>query len=193
MSGGDINLMGISKSFAGKAVLEDFSAVIKGGEVNCILGASGSGKTTIGRIICSLETPDGGVVEGIEGRRLSVVFQEDRLCDGISSLSNVRFVSGASVQDIEKAFLDTGLDGVEGQVAGTLSGGQRRRVALVRAVLADCDVLLMDEPFKGLDGKTKERVMKWVKGMTAGKTVILITHDSGEADFMGCSNTIVVD
>lgn len=193
MSGGDINLMGISKSFAGKAVLEDFSAVIKGGEVNCILGASGSGKTTIGRIICSLETPDGGVVEGIEGRRLSVVFQEDRLCDGISSLSNVRFVSGASVQDIEKAFLDTGLDGVEGQVAGTLSGGQRRRVALVRAVLADCDVLLMDEPFKGLDGKTKERVMKWVKGMTVGKTVILITHDSSEADFMGCSNTIVVD
>lgn len=193
MSGGDINLMGISKSFAGKAVLEDFSAVIKGGEVNCILGASGSGKTTIGRIICSLETPDGGAVEGIEGRRLSVVFQEDRLCDGISSLSNVRFVSGASVQDIEKAFLDTGLDGVEGQVAGTLSGGQRRRVALVRAVLADCDVLLMDEPFKGLDGKTKERVMKWVKGMTAGKTVILITHDSGEADFMGCSNTVVVD
>ncbi|MGP1419011.1 MAG: ATP-binding cassette domain-containing protein [Sphaerochaetaceae bacterium] len=193
MSGGDINLMGISKSFAGKAVLEDFSAVIKGGEVNCILGASGSGKTTIGRIICSLETPDGGVVEGIEGRRLSVVFQEDRLCDGISSLSNVRFVSGASVQEIEKAFLDTGLDGVEGQVAGTLSGGQRRRVALVRAVLADCDVLLMDEPFKGLDGKTKERVMKWVKGMTAGKTVILITHDSSEADFMGCSNTVVVD
>lgn len=193
MSGGDINLMGISKSFAGKAVLEDFSAVIKGGEVNCILGASGSGKTTIGRIICSLETPDGGVVEGIEGRRLSVVFQEDRLCDGISSLSNVRFVSGASVPDIERAFLDTGLKGVEGQVAGTLSGGQRRRVALVRAVLADCDVLLMDEPFKGLDGKTKERVMKWVKGMTAGKTVILITHDSGEADFMGCSNTIVVD
>lgn len=193
MSGGDINLMGISKSFAGKAVLEDFSAVIKGGEVNCILGASGSGKTTIGRIICSLETPDGGAVEGIEGRRLSVVFQEDRLCDGISSLSNVRFVSGASVQDIEKAFLDTGLDGVEGQVAGTLSGGQRRRVALVRAALADCDVLLMDEPFKGLDGKTKERVMKWVKGMTAGKTVILITHDSSEADFMGCSNTVVVD
>lgn len=193
MSGGDINLMGISKSFAGKAVVEDFSAVIKGGEVNCILGASGSGKTTIGRIICSLETPDGGVVEGIEGRRLSVVFQEDRLCDGISSLSNVRFVSGASVPDIERAFLDTGLKGVEGQVAGTLSGGQRRRVALVRAVLADCDVLLMDEPFKGLDGKTKERVMKWVKGMTAGKTVILITHDSGEADFMGCSNTVVVD
>lgn len=193
MSGGDINLRGISKSFDGKAVLEDFSAVIKGGEVNCILGASGSGKTTIGRIICSLETPDGGVVEGVEGRRLSVVFQEDRLCDGISSLSNVRFVSGASVQDIEKAFHDTGLEGVEGQVAGTLSGGQRRRVALVRAVLADCDVLLMDEPFKGLDGKTKARVMKWVKGMTAGKTVILITHDSGEADFMGCSNTIVVD
>lgn len=193
MSGGDINLRGISKSFGGKAVLEDFSAVIKGGEVNCILGASGSGKTTIGRIICSLETPDGGVVEGLEGRRLSVVFQEDRLCDGISSLSNVRFVSGASVQDIEKAFQNTGLEGLGGQVAGTLSGGQRRRVALVRAVLADCDVLLMDEPFKGLDGKTKAHVMKWVKGMTAGKTVILITHDSSEADFMGCSNTIVID
>lgn len=186
----DIALRGVTKSFDGKKVLRGVDAVLAGGKVNCLVGPSGSGKTTLARILLGLETPDGGTVEGLEGLRLSAVFQEDRLCANLSAASNIRFVSGAGEEETAAALAAVGLEGEGGQKAGELSGGQKRRVALVRALLAPFDLLVLDEPFDGLDGRTKERAIAWTRSHLAGRTAVLITHDEGEARAL-CDGAVV--
>ncbi|MDD4007437.1 MAG: ATP-binding cassette domain-containing protein [Sphaerochaetaceae bacterium] len=187
---GDIRMDGISKSFGEKKVLDGFSAVFKEGKVNCILGQSGSGKTTIVRILCSLDQADSGTVTGMEGMRISAVFQEDRLCSNLSAAANVRFASGTTQEKAVAALDEVGLSGSEFQTAATLSGGQKRRVAIVRAMLSDSDLVVLDEPFKGLDEQTKAQVMKWVQNMIAGRTVILITHDESEVQFFQSKDVV---
>lgn len=186
----DIVMKNISKSFGEKRVLDHFDAVLHSGTVNCLLGASGAGKTTIARILCGLETQDEGTVTGLEGLKLSAVFQEDRLCESLSAVTNVSFVANISREQATEALLEVGLRTSALQSAGTLSGGQKRRVALVRAVVSDFDLLILDEPFKGLDDDTKNLVIDWVRDRIATKTVVLITHDEREAQRLGCSSVI---
>lgn len=182
----DIIISHVNKTFDGKTVLADFSARIISGQVNCISGPSGSGKTTLSRLICSLDTPDSGTISGMQGRKLSVVFQEDRLCENLTGATNIRFASGAPAPEVSAAMEATGLSDCLSQKVSTLSGGQRRRVAIARALLADFDLLVLDEPFKGLDDATKKTVIDWIKDRIAGKTVVLITHDEEEAMALGC-------
>ena len=182
-----IKLTNITKKFDNKTVLNHFSHDIKIGETTCIMGASGSGKTTLLRIMMGLETPDDGLVEGVEQLRKSVVFQEDRLCENLTVATNIKM---ARQELLEQAHL---LEAVQKmglpadclkQAVQTLSGGQKRRVAILRALLTDYDMLLMDEPFKGLDVETKGQVIDFVKESTVGKTVILVTHDETECEAM---------
>jgi len=104
-----------------------------------------------------LERPDAGQIEGLPDK-ISAVFQEERLCGPFSALANVRLVTGKSVshQTIVQHLADIGLSGSMQQPVRTLSGGQQRRVSIVRAMLADSELILLDEPFKGLDADTKK-------------------------------------
>lgn len=181
----DIRLDNISKSFGDKKVLTNFSAVIKKGKVTCIMGPSGCGKTTLLNIMAGLLTPDEGNITGIPERK-SAVFQEERLCETFGAISNVRIVCGKNVkiETIKDHLNRIGLGDSMNKPVNRLSGGMRRRVSIVRAVLADRDILFLDEPFKGLDKDTKISVMEYIKEYTKGKTVIMVTHDKKEAEAM---------
>ena len=182
----DIVIRGLSKAFEGKQVLRDFSAVLPAGQVTGLMAPSGAGKTTLLRILMGLETPDRGTITGLQGLRLSAVFQEDRLCENLNLVSNLRLVTPTLSQSAaEKALTAVGLTDCLHQPVRELSGGMRRRVAILRALLAEYDLLFLDEPFKGLDRETKEVVMADTRRRCDGRTVLFVTHDPTELEAMG--------
>ena len=93
----DIVIRNLCKSFAGKPVLRDFSAVLPVGQVTGLMAPSGAGKTTLLRILMGLERPDGGTIDGLAGLRLSAVFQEDRLCDNLDPSANIRLINPTQI------------------------------------------------------------------------------------------------
>jgi NitT/TauT family transport system ATP-binding protein len=188
----DIELRNINKAYGNQQVLADFSADFAEGRVSCIMAPSGWGKTTLIRLMMGLEQIDGGEMTGLEGLRKSAVFQEDRLCENLSAAANIRLVCPEkSRQSVEKEMSSFGLGGdALGKPVRELSGGMRRRVALLRALLASYDILYMDEPFKGLDDDTKGTVMTETRRLASGKTVILLTHDRTEAVALEASEVI---
>ncbi len=187
----DIEIMQISKAFEGKKVLEGFSAVLPQGKTTCVMAPSGGGKTTLMRILMGLERPDAGQVTGLEGRRLSAVFQEDRLIESLTPVSNIRLPTPSlRREEVLAAMESVGLRGCEDQPVRELSGGMCRRVAILRALMAEYDVLFLDEPFKGLDAATKTSVIQDAKRRCQGRTVLLITHDRSEADAMGAERIL---
>jgi len=182
-----IEIMDISKAFGSKVVLERFNCKIETGLVTCVMGSSGQGKTTLLRIMSGLEHPDSGKITGMLNKRKSVVFQEDRLCENLSAAANIRLVCSKPIKtnSIIKSMTAVGLSpDCAKQTVRSMSGGQRRRVAILRALMTEYDVLFMDEPFKGLDADTKEKVMLYTKKMIKGKTVVFVTHDKTECETM---------
>jgi len=183
-----IEIINICKAYGSNKVLECFNCRIEEGTVTCFMGQSGHGKTTLLRILSGLENPDSGEIKGLLNKRKSAVFQEDRLCGNLSAASNIRLVCGKSVKlsVITSSMSAVGLDPRRvNQTARSMSGGQRRRAAILRALMAEYDILFMDEPFKGLDTETKEKVMLYTKERSKGKTVIFVTHDKTECEAMG--------
>jgi len=183
-----IKLVDITKKYDDKTVLSHFSYEIQEGITTCIMGSSGSGKTTLLRIMMGLEMVDEGRVEGLEWLKKSAIFQEDRLCENLTVATNIKMVKQQPIKmnQLLEAIKSVGLPpDCLSQAVTQLSGGQKRRVAILRALMADYDILFMDEPFKGLDAETKQQVMDYVKEATAGKTVILVTHDEMECHSMG--------
>ena len=176
----------ITKRFGDNNVINGFSHEFAGGSFTCVMGASGCGKTTLMNVLLGVLTPDSGTVTGNDVRK-SAVFQEDRLCENLSALSNLRLVMrGKPDRALIEAELDAvGLSCCADKPVRELSGGMKRRIALLRALLAEYEILFLDEPFKGLDDATKQTVMEYCKLKTASRTVILITHDKSEAEFFG--------
>lgn len=185
---GTIAIQHLWKSFDGKSVLKDFSAAFPVGAVSAVMAPSGGGKTTLLRILMGLEQPDRGAISGLTGLRQSAVFQEDRLCDNLDAAANIRLVSPLlpPVQ-VQQALENVGLGNCAGQPVSAFSGGMRRRVAILRALLAEYDILFLDEPFRGLDAETKQHVLADTRRRCAGRTVLLVTHDAAEAEAMGAS------
>lgn len=184
----EIVLRNLSKSYGENPVISDLNLNIKSGVTTCLMGPSGCGKTTLLRLIAGLEKPDTGEIMS-EARKISYVFQEDRLSEDFSVISNIRFVVGKTMnsEDIRNLLKEFELGDVIDKPVRELSGGMKRRVAIARALSATYDLLIMDEPLKGLDEKLKQHVMEVIKNHTKGKTVIYVTHDSSEADVMGAS------
>lgn len=182
-----VQIKHISKRFDEKQVLHDISLNIPQG-VTCLMGASGAGKTTLLRILLGLETPDSGVIEG-RPARMAVVFQEDRLTDSMTVRSNLklslgrRYDEASALELLEKLQLPD----VFSQPVSALSGGMKRRVALCRALLHDAPLLVLDEPFKGLDDATRQAAMNAVLQHAQHKMVLLVTHDEAEGQYMGAS------
>ena len=145
-----IELRGVSKAFGEKQVLQNVSHLFPEGKLTCVMGPSGCGKTTLLSLLLGLVQPDAGEIRGMEGRKLSAIFQEDRLCENAGAVSNIRLVNPRlSKGEAEEMLREVGLGDSLGQPVRTLSGGMKRRVAILRALAAEYDVLLADEPFKG--------------------------------------------
>lgn len=176
----------LCKAFDGKPVLRDFSCELEDGCVTALMAPSGAGKTTLLRILMGLETADGGEITGLSGRRLAAVFQEDRLLDFMNPVDNIRLTAPKlSREEILREMAAMGLTDCENQPARALSGGMRRRVAILRALMSGADVMVLDEPFKGLDEATKALVTAETKRLCRGKIVLLVTHEADEAESMG--------
>lgn len=182
-----IEIRNLCKSFGTRRVLTDFSARLPEQGVVEISGRSGAGKTTLLRILMGLETADSGTISGLSGRRLGAVFQEDRLLPHRSAVDNVRFVCGAPEEQILSHLSQVGLADQARERVSRYSGGMKRRVAIVRAVMYPCDLLLLDEPFKGMDEETRDQVAAYIRREGAGRLILLVSHDRDEARALGAS------
>lgn len=176
-----MKICGISKSFGEKRLFYDFSLDVPEGTVTVIQGPSGRGKTTLFRMILGLESPDSGSIE-VSGR-VSALFQEDRLLENMSVMNNLLLVSDDRKRIVE-LLGKVGLGAEARSRVYTLSGGMKRRVSLVRALLSEYDTLLLDEPFVALDDSMKARCAALVLEMTAGRTLLVITHDEADATLL---------
>lgn len=186
-----IEVKNLKKSFGEKQVLYGFNCTFPTGEITCLMGTSGCGKTTLLHIMMGLLSFEEGQILGLSGKRLSAVFQENRLCESISASANIRLVNPALTRPQVCAMLQAvGLPPESEERVQDYSGGMKRRVAILRALHADYDVLLLDEPFRGLDPETKEIVMQYFLEQTAGKTVILVTHEPEEPAFLHAAQVI---
>lgn len=176
----------LTKSYGDKLALPPFSARVEAGEIVCLLGQSGCGKTTLLRLLLGLEAPTGGTVSGLPDA-LSAVFQEDRLCPAFSAVTNVSLALGRRVpkEEIVALLSSLGLADALAKPVRELSGGMQRRVAIARSLLCPADLYVMDEPFKGLDEDTRQRVMDTVLARTRGRTLLVVTHDPDEAAYLG--------
>lgn len=180
----DIGVSNLSKYYAGKPALKGLALKLKHGEINCVTGASGCGKTTLLRLLAGLETPDEGDITGMEGRKLAFCFQEDRLIAHLSALENCQLALKGKRQAERAAQALNALnlgEALNKPPVRKFSGGMARRVALARAMLADADTVMLDEPFKGLDDENRARAREFVKSAGAGKTLIMVTHDAQDA------------
>lgn len=185
-----ITLKNIDKSFGETTVLRDFSADFILGENYYINGVSGKGKTTLIRILCGLEKVDNGEILGLDKVKLSVVFQEDRLIENLSALKNISIACSKNDDEILSYLNKFGLLGFEKCKVSTLSGGMKRRVSILRALMSDFDVLILDEALKGLDLNLKSLVISEILSLTKEKTIIFTTHTQDEVDMMQISNII---
>ena len=178
----EIAVKHLCKSFGGRTVLRDLTFTAGPG-ITAVMAPSGTGKTTLLRILLGLERPDSGTVEGLAGKRLTAVFQEDRLLEHLSAEGNLRFVLGRVYDPAAaRALLDRlGLPDTGAQPVREFSGGMKRRLALARALLAPFDALALDEPFTGLDRENRDLALACIRETAGDRPVLLVTHDAADA------------
>jgi len=173
----------LSKAYNGISVFQNVELSLEDGGIYCLLAPSGAGKTTLFRILMGLEQADSGQIKGIPEGALAVVFQEDRLCPSLTAQKNIQLVHPVITgEELRRELLVLlPADSLDKPVA-EFSGGMRRRVALMRAMLSPGRLLLMDEPFTGLDEETRETAMEYVLKRRRGRTMIFTTHHVEEAE-----------
>lgn len=172
-----IEVRNLAVSYGGVRVLENCSLTVKPGRHAALMGPSGCGKTTLLRCIAGLLNPDAGSVS-VEGR-LSFVFQEPRLFPWLTAAQNIDIVlpsPGGAAEWLKKA----GLSGASDKYPAELSGGMRQRLSIARALAYGGDVLLLDEPFKGMDAPLRAEISGLIRREWAGKTLLLVTHDAAD-------------
>ncbi|MBR3289400.1 MAG: ABC transporter ATP-binding protein [Clostridia bacterium] len=174
----------VSFSYPDKPVLSGFSATFPDTGVVCLIGASGCGKTTVLRLLAGLETPAGGTISGCPPR-VSLMFQEDRLLPWATVEENVRLVLARENACAASEWLQkVGLGDVAHKLPDELSGGMQRRVALARALAAESDLLLLDEPFTGLDRPLAQEMAGLVREIAQTKPVVMVTHGAEEPGWL---------
>jgi NitT/TauT family transport system ATP-binding protein len=188
----DIIFKNFSFSYPDKEIYKNFNTVFPGGKINVVLGASGVGKTTLLNALTGLSGFD-GEIENMP-KNVSYIFQNDRLVKTISVEKNLDFVLKNAICDKtarKNAIYDMAklleISDVLKRLPTEISGGQAQRVQMARAFLYPSEVMLLDEPFKGLDVSLKTRLIKkflelWGRD---GRTVVLVTHDVYDALLMG--------
>ena len=175
-----IRLSHVSVSYPDKEVLKDLSLVFPDTGAIALMAPSGYGKTTLLCVLAGLKKIGAGEITGLENKKISFLFQEDRLLPWFDSQKNIELAS-----DSEKAkyWLDQ-MEIPDGhKMPREMSGGMQRRVALARAMAFGGDILLLDEPFKGLDEALRERIAGRIKGIFP--LTVLSVHDAKEAELMG--------
>ena len=171
-----VTLSNLTIGHGEKTVLSQLSHRFDEG-ITCLFSPSGRGKTTLLHTIAGIIPPlHGKVIRDSE--KLSMAFQEDRLLNNLSAFSNVRLVCPErTTGEIEAALTAVGLENEIYTPVREFSGGMRRRVAVIRALLFNADIYLLDEPFSGLDINSSEALIDLIKRFSVGKVMIIATHD----------------
>ena len=176
----------LCKTFDDNEVLKNVNITLKDNSIYCLMGASGIGKTTLLRILMGLEHADSGSISGIDIKSISCMFQEDRLIPYLSAIDNVRIVlRGKNNRDeIRNNLLSILPDDSLDIPVSSLSGGMKRRVALARALSYPGKLIILDEPFTGLDKDTKLNVIDYILKMRNNRTLLIVTHGTDDADLL---------
>lgn len=187
-----IKLENICKSYDEKTVLDNIMAEFPDDSITCIMGESGAGKTTLVRIIAGLENADRGTVSG--AGVVSFDFQEDRLINDISAADNIMLVLdkndvGGHDKKTMRKIINENLaevlkDYPSDKSTGTYSGGMKRRVCLVRAMMKKSDTVILDEPFSGMDEETKILAAEYIKKHRDGRICIVVTHEKSDSGLL---------
>ncbi len=172
----------VTKCFGDKTVFSQFSHTFCLEGITALMGESGCGKTTLLRLMCGLETPDAGEIRGIPAN-FTFLFQEDRLLPWSDALENVALVSDR--QTAQQKLCAVGLRNELHARPETLSGGMQRRVALARAFAHKSELLLLDEPLKGLDAALRVQMLDLLKAESTRRPILFVTHDREEAELAG--------
>lgn len=179
----------VTVTYGGRAVLRNVTLTVPDGGHIALMGPSGCGKTTLLRVLAGLQTPDAGIVRAEPGR-MACVFQEPRLLPWCTAAENVNAVLSDRAQTMPQALAwleRLELYDARDQYPAALSGGMQQRVAIARALAYDAPVLLLDEPFRGLDAALRARVTACIADAAKDKTLILATHDAADAAALGCT------
>jgi ABC-type nitrate/sulfonate/bicarbonate transport system ATPase subunit len=183
-----ILISGVEKSFSGKLAIAKIDLELPSLGIVGLTGPSGCGKTTLLRILAGLAEPDSGQIQGIDFHQVSMVFQEDRLLPWLSALNNLAAV--LPNEQLAQEWLDKmRLTEWGSHYPAELSGGMKRRIALARALAFPSELLLLDEPFTGLDAELKSIIQGYIRETAAFRLVLLVTHD--EADLARMADQIL--
>lgn len=193
-----IRIEALSKRKGETQILSTFSLDIETGGVTALLGPSGSGKTTLLRLMAGMETPEEGRVEGLPESGPAFVFQDHRVIPWLTVEDNIGFALPEAWPEterqmaIEDSLTMTRLSGLRHRLPEALSGGQASRIDLARALASRRKLMLLDEPFKGLDLELKLELVEDFGRIMAGAevTAVLVTHDLDEA--LLTADTVVV-
>ena len=195
----------LTVTYDGRAVLRAVDLTVPDGGHIALMGPSGCGKTTLLRVLAGLRAPDGGTVRAPDGGtvrapdggtvrvspgRMACVFQEPRLLPWRTAAENVNAVLSDRAQTMPQALAwleRLELSDARDQYPAALSGGMQQRVAIARALAYDAPLLLLDEPFRGLDAALRQRVTALVADAARAKTLVLATHDAADAAALGCA------
>lgn len=184
-----IEIKNLSIRYSEKKIFDGFNLTIEDNEQIALLGVSGIGKTSLINAIMGL-IPFDGTINIPVNTIIAAVFQENRLFEWLTVYDNIKMTCNKALQnDISEYILRAGLNLKD--VVYSLSGGMKRRTAILRALLAPHNLLILDEPFKGLDNATRLSVMDLIKEKASQSTMILITHDAWEADYFNCRQIVL--
>lgn len=183
----------LCKVYDEQVVIENLNMSLDDDQIYALMGPSGCGKTTLLHILAGILNVDGGMIDGLDEKKVSMVFQEDRLMGFLTAAENISVVqkSDVTIEAINKVLEEILPKDSLGQKTEEYSGGMKRRVAIARAMLAKSDLILMDEPFTGLDEGTKEQVVSFVKKYRKGRALIFSTHLEEEVEMMGAKKLLL--
>ena len=174
-----IVLKQLTVRLGGNTILDRLSLTLPDRGIVGLSGPSGCGKTTLLLALCGLVRPEGNLAPAVRSLKVGMVFQEDRLLPWLTAGDNLDIVLRDRSQT--RLWLDRmQLPDHEHQYPRQLSGGMKRRIALARALAIDSELLLLDEPFQGMDDALKEKLYGWILLAGESKPVLLVTHDAGE-------------
>ncbi len=182
-----IIIKNLCKKYDNKPVLKDVNITLEDNSIYCLMGASGIGKTTLLRILMGLEHADSGNISGIDTKSISCMFQEDRLIPDLSAIDNVAIVlrgraDRKKLRDKLSTILPT--DCLDNPVI-SLSGGMKRRVALARALEYPGKLIILDEPFTGLDAGNRLNIIDYILKKRNNRTLLIATHGADDAQLLG--------